>query len=93
MTFTCIATTVPNLFTPPSIEWRYGENLVPLIGNPQMNSTTGELIFSDIRDENSGLYTCRASITVSKSGIIEFYNETSISISTSCKLLRSIYIQ
>ena len=85
MTFTCTATTVDNLFTPPRIEWRYNGNVVPDSGNPQMNSTTGQLIFSNITNENSGDYTCRAIVSIQESDIDNHYNETSTAISTDSK--------
>ena len=85
MTFTCTATTVDNLYTPPTIEWRYRESAVPDSGNPQMNSTTGQLIFSDIMNENSGDYTCRAIISIPDSGIDNHYGETSTTVSTDSK--------
>ena len=65
MTFTCTATTVDNLYTPPNIEWRYERSAVPDSGN----STMGQLIFSDIINENSGDYTCQAIISIPESGI------------------------
>ena len=85
MTFTCTAATVDNLFTPPRIEWRYEGIVVPDSGNPQMNSTTGQLIFSDIMNEDSGDYTCRAIISIQESGIDNHYSETSTVISTDSK--------
>ena len=85
MTFTCTATTVDNLYTPPTIEWRYRESTVPDSGNPRMNSTTGQLIFSDIINENSGDYICRAIVTIPESGIDNRYGEASTTISTYSK--------
>ena len=88
-TFTCTATTVDNLFTPLRIEWRYDGNAVPDSGNPRMNSTSGQLIFSDIINENSGEYACRVIITIPESGIDNHYGETSTTISTASKLIDS----
>ena len=85
MTFTCTATTVDILFTQPTIEWRYERSAVPDRGNPQMNSTTGQLIFSEIINENSGDYTCQAIISIPESGIDNHYGETSTTISTDSK--------
>ena len=84
-TFTCTVTTVDNLYRPPRIEWRHDGSLVPESGNPQMNSTTGQLIFSGIMDRNSGDYTCRAIIDISLSGIENHYGETSTAISPASK--------
>jgi hypothetical protein len=91
MTFTCTATTVDNLYRPPRIEWRYGGSAVPDSGNPRMNSTTGELIFSSIMTENSGDYTCRAVITIPESGIDNHYGEASTTINTASKPQLSLY--
>ena len=85
MTFTCSATTVDNLYRPPRIEWRYDGSAVSDNGNPQMNSTSGQLIFSSILDQNSGDYTCRAVITIPESGIDDHYNETRTTINTQSK--------
>ena len=86
MTFTCTATTVDNLYRPPRIEWRYDGRPVSDSGNPRMNSTTGQLIFSSIMNENSGDYTCRAIITIPVSGIDDHYNDTKTTIDTESKL-------
>jgi hypothetical protein len=85
MTFTCTATTVDNLDRPPRIEWRYGGSPVSDSDNPRMNSTTGQLIFSSIMNENSGDYTCRAVITILESDIDNHYNETKTTINTESK--------
>ena len=90
MTFTCTATTVDNLYTPPTIEWRYRESVVPDSGNPRMNSTTGQLIFSDVINENSGEYTCRAVISIPESGIDNHYGETSTTINTDSNLIVTV---
>jgi hypothetical protein len=85
MTFTCTATTVDNLYHPPRIEWRYGGSPVGDSSNPRMNSTTGQLIFSSIMNENSGDYTCRAIITIPESDINNHYGEASTTINTASK--------
>ena len=85
MDFTCTAATVDNLYTPPTIEWRYERTAVPDRGDPRMNSTTGQLIFSDIINENSGNYTCQAIISIPESGIDNHYGETSTTINTDNK--------
>ena len=83
--FTCSATTVDNLYRSPRIEWRYDGSAVSDNGNPQMNSTSGQLIFGSIANENSGDYTCRAIITILESGISEHYGETSTTVNTASK--------
>ena len=83
MTITCTATTVRNLFATPTITWLFSNgNPVPTSGNPMMNSDTGQLIFSDITSENSGVYTCRASLTITEGGIEDYHNETTITANT-----------
>ena len=85
--FTCTATTVNNIFSPPTIEWWYDGNRVPLSGNPRMDSATGQLIFDDIITDNSGDYTCRASISIPEADIDNHYNETTTAISTDSKTI------
>ena len=89
MTITCTATTVDNLFATPTITWLLSDGEpVPASGNPMMNSDTGQLIFSDITNENSGVYTCRASVTITEAGIEDHQNETTITVSTDSKIVR-----
>ena len=87
MTFACTATTVVNLFSPPTIEWLYRGNHVLLSGNPRMDSGTGRLIFDDITNDNSGVYTCRARITIPEANINNHYNETTTTVSIERKAI------
>ena len=54
-----------------------------------MNSTTDQLIFNDIMNENSRDYTCRAIVSIPESGIENYY-ETSIPINTNSKAVITI---
>ena len=81
----CNATVVKNLFAPPIIFWWYNGYPVPTVGNPRMNSSTGQLIFDDITLDNSGVYTCRANITIQEAGIENYYREITVSATTSSK--------
>ena len=83
--FTCTATTVDNIFTRPTIEWRVRGNRVPSTGNPRMDSATGQLIFDDIINSNTGDYTCRADITIPAADINSHINETTTTVSTDSK--------
>ena len=87
MTITCTATTVPNVFATPTITWLFSGDSVTDSGNPRMDPTTGQLIFDDIISENSGVYTCRASLTIPKAFTEDHYNETTREITTTSMLM------
>ena len=74
----CTANAVENLFVSPIISWidpDGNEVSSQENGNPMFNPDTGQLIFSDINPNNSGLYVCRAVVNISEAQIFNHFDK------------------
>ena len=88
MTLNCTANPVENLFTPPTITWIAPNGReVPTGGssNPRINPQTRHLIFSDITATNRGTYMCRAVVNIPEAQIVNYFDEATVEVSTSCE--------
>ena len=88
MTLSCTTNPVEGLFTPPVITWIDPEGSeVPTGGNhdPSVESQTSYLVFSEVAANNIGLYKCRTVITIPEALIDNHFDESTISVTTSCE--------
>ena len=88
MTLNCIANPVEGLFTGPDIIWIGPRGTeVPIGGNsnPKVDIQMRNLIFSDVTTENRGVYTCRVVVNIPQALIDNHFDESSMSVNTTCK--------
>ena len=74
----CTANAVENLFVSPIISWidpDGNEVSSQENSNPMFNPDTGQLTFSDINANNSGLYVCRAVVNISEAQIFNHFDK------------------
>ena len=88
MTINCTANQVENLFAPPIIIWRDPNGRDVPTGessNPRMDPITRQLIFNDITEANSGLYECRAVVSIDEAQIENLIDMETVIVSTDCE--------
>ena len=79
---TCTATVVDNFAVSPNITWLDSENQeVQSVSNDVMFGGPGELIFNDVTENNMGVYTCRACVTIEVVGIVNLCNSSVVTVS------------
>ena len=90
MTLNCSVNQVDNLFTSPTITWIAPDGSeIPTVesNNRRMNPQTGQLIFSDITPNNRGQYTCRAVVNIPEAQIDNYYDDSTVQVSTNCECI------
>lgn len=76
---------VDNLFNPPTVMWIGPDGKEMLDSDPAIRPLTGELIFSDITSNNSGLYVCRTVVNIPESQIFNHTDDATVSIDIQCE--------
>ena len=86
MTLNC----TDNLFTPPTITWRYPDG-TPVTteggSNPRVDPETRQLIFSDINSGNQGTYTCQAVVNIPRALITNYIDMVTTEVNTNSECL------